>query len=51
MMDRIEEYKKVKDDQVQGKGKTKVFTPKQRDPRLDSFGPNRLRREFFNQAP
>ena len=24
MMDRIEEYKKVKDDQVQGKGKTKV---------------------------
>ena len=51
LMDRIEEYKKVKDDQVQGKGKTKVFTPKQRDPRLDSFGPNRLRREFFNQAP
>ena len=32
LMDRIEEYKRVEDNQVQGKGKAKVFTLEWRDP-------------------
>ena len=51
LMDRIDEHKKVEDDQVQGKGKAKVFTPEWRDPRSNRFGPNQPRRDFFNQAP
>ena len=41
----------MEDDQSQGKGKAKVFIPEQRDPWPDRFSPNKLRREFFNQAP
>ena len=32
LMDRIDKYKRVKEDQIQGKGKAKLF-PKKRDPR------------------
>ena len=32
LMDRIDKYKRVKKDQIQGKGKAKLF-PKKRDPR------------------
>ena len=32
LMDKIEEYKRVEDNQVQGKGKAKVFTLEWRDP-------------------
>ena len=31
LMDKIEEHKRVEDDQVQGKGEVKVFTPEQKD--------------------
>ena len=51
LMDRVEEHKRVEDDQFQSKGKAKVFMPKRRDPRLDRFNLNKTRREFFNQAP
>ena len=32
LMNRIDEHKRVEEDQVQGKGKAKVFTPERRDP-------------------
>lgn len=41
----------MEDDQVQGKGKAKVFTPERRDFRPDFVNPSKLRREFFSQAP
>lgn len=41
----------MEDNQVQGKGNLKVFIPEWGDPRPDLFGPNRPRRDFFNQAP
>ena len=50
LMDRIEEYKRVEDNQVQGKGKAKVFTLEWRDPRSNRFDLSRVR-EFFSQAP
>lgn len=40
LMDRIEEHKRVEDDQTQAKGKAKAFAPEQRDHQLDKFGSN-----------
>ena len=51
LMDRIDKHKRVEDDQVQGKGKVKVFTLKWRDPQPDRFGPNRPRRDFLISLP
>lgn len=51
LMDRIDEHKRVKDDQVHGKGKAKVFAPERRDPRPNRFGPNRPRRDFLINLP
>ena len=50
-MDRIKEHKRVEDDQVQGKGKAKFFTPEWGDFRPDHFSPSRQRWEFFSQTP
>ena len=50
LMDRIEEHKRVKDNQNQSKGKAKVFTTDQRDNWANWYGPSCPRREFFNQA-
>ena len=47
LMDRIDKYKRVEDDQTQGKGKAKAFLEK-RDPRVDGYNNNRLRRDFPN---
>lgn len=49
LMDHIDEHKKVEENQVQGKGKVKVFTPKRMNPRPDNYDLNRPRRDFFNQ--
>ena len=35
LMDQIDKYKKVKEDQQQGKGKTKIILQEMRDFRLD----------------
>lgn len=51
LMDRIDKHKGVEEDQVQGKGKAKVFTPEKRDPRPDKYGLNRPRKDFFSQLP
>ena len=51
LMDHLDNHKRVEDDQVQGKGKDKVFTPKWKDPQPDRFGPNRPRRDFLIKLP
>lgn len=38
LMDRIDEHRRVKKDQVQAKGKAKVFTPERKDPQPDRYG-------------
>ena len=40
LIDHIDEHKLVEEDQVQGKGKAKIFPPERRDPRLDGYGHN-----------
>ena len=49
LMDRIDKYKRVEEDQIQGKGKAKMF-PEKRDPRRGGYQGNRPRREFSNQT-
>ena len=49
LMDRIDKYKRVEEDQTQGKGKAKVFLEK-RDPRGGGYHNNRPRRDFHNQT-
>ena len=39
-MDHIDKHKRVEKDQVQGKGKAKVYTPERRNPRPDRYGLN-----------
>lgn len=51
LMGWIEEYKRVEDNQVQGKGKAKAFAQDRKDLRPNHFKPPRPRREFFNQTP
>ena len=48
-MDRIDKYKLVDEDQIQGKGKVKMF-PEKRDPRGGGYQGNRPRMEFSNQT-
>ena len=47
-MDRIDEHKRVEEDQTQGKRKAKAFFEK-RDHRLRSYNQNRPRRDFINK--
>ena len=46
LMDRIDEYKQVEEDQQQGKGNSKVIPQERRDFRLDRYNNNRPRRDF-----
>ena len=49
-MDRIDKYKRVEEDQLQGKGKEKVIPQERRDFRSDRYNNNRLRRDFIGQS-
>ena len=49
LMDRIDEYKQVEEDQQQGKGKAKVIPQDMRDFRLDRYNNNRSQRDFAGQ--
>ena len=49
LMDRIDKYKWVEEDQIQGKSKVKMFLEK-RDPRGGGYQSNRPRRDFSNQT-
>ena len=46
LMDRIDEYKQVEEDQQQGKRNSKVIPQERRDFRLDRYNNNRPRRDF-----
>ena len=46
LMDRIDEYKRVEEDQQQGKGKGKVIPLKKRDFKSNKYNNNRPQRKF-----
>ena len=48
-MDKIDKYKRVEEDQQQGKGKDKVIPQERRDYRSDHYNNNRSRRDFGGQ--
>ena len=50
LMDRIDKYKRVEEDQQQGKGKDKVIPQERRDYRSDRYNNNRSRRDFGGQS-
>jgi len=50
LMDWIDKYKRVKEDQQQGKGKSKVIPQERRDFRSDHSNNNRPRRDFVGQS-
>ena len=50
LMDRIDEYKWVKEGQQQGNGKGKVISQEMRDFRSDRYNNNRPRRDFAGQS-
>ena len=46
LMDQIDKYKRVEEDQMQGKGKEKVILQEMRDFRSDRYTNSHLRRDF-----
>ena len=46
LMDRIDKYRRIEEDQLQGKGKAKVIPQERRDSRSDRLQNNRPRRDF-----
>ena len=50
LMDRIDKYRRVEEDQLQGKGKAKVIPQERRDFRLDRYNNNRPRKYFVGQS-
>ena len=50
LMDRIDKYKRVKEDQYQGKCKVKVIPQEMRDFRSNRYNNNRPRRDFAGQS-
>ena len=49
-IDRIDKYKRVEEDQQQGKEKSKVIPQERRDFRSDRYNNNRPRRDFAGQS-
>ena len=50
LMDRVDKYKRIEDDQQQGKGKAKVIPQERRDFRLDWYNNNRPKRDYVGQS-
>ena len=50
LMDRIDKYKRVEEDQQQGKGKAKVIPQEMRDFKSNRYNNNRPRRNFVGQS-
>ena len=46
LMDRIDKYRRIEEDQLQGKGKAKVILQERRDSRSDQIQNNRPQRDF-----
>ena len=49
-MDRVDQYKRIKDDQQQGKGKAKVIPQEIRDFKSDRYNNNWSRRDYAGQS-
>ena len=49
-MDRIDKYKRVEEDQMQGKGKEKVILYERRDFRSNRYTNSRPKRDFIGQS-
>ena len=50
LMDKVDKYKRIEDDQLQRKGKAKVIPQEMRDFRSDRYNNNRPRREYVGQS-
>ena len=50
LMDRVDKYKRVEEDQQQGKGKGMVIPQERRDFRLNCYNNSRPRRDFTGQS-
>ena len=50
LMDRVDKYKRIEDDQQQGKGKAKVILQGRRDFRSNRYNNNRPRRDYAGQS-
>ena len=50
LMDQVDKYKRIKDDQQQGKGKAKVISQEMRNFRSDRYNNNRSRRDYAGQS-
>ncbi|XP_050258769.1 uncharacterized protein LOC126703728 [Quercus robur] len=50
LMDWIDKYKRVEEDQLQGKGKEKIIPYKRNDFRLERYSNNHPRRDFAGQS-
>ena len=50
LMDRIDKYKKVEENQLQGKGKEKIILHKRNDFRSERYNNNHPRRDFAGQS-
>ena len=50
LMDRIDKYRRIEEDQLQGKGKAKVIPQEMRDSRSDRIQNNRPQRDFVGQS-
>ena len=50
LMDRVDKYKKIEDDQQQGKGKVKVIPQEMRDFRSNRYNNNRPKRDYADQS-
>ena len=50
LMDQVDKYKKIEDDQQQGKGKAKVIPQEIRDFSSDRYSNNRPKREYVDQS-
>ena len=50
LMDRIDKYRRIEEDQLQGKGKAKVIPQEMKDFRSDWTQNNRPRRDFAGQS-
>ena len=49
LMDRVDKYKRIEDDQQQGKGKAKFFFQERRDFRSDRYNNNWPKRDYTEQ--
>ena len=50
LMDRIDKYRRIEEDQLQGKGKVKVIPQERKNSRSDQTQNNRPRRDFAGQS-